>query len=461
MFEHLTTGELLARWRAELIMAGTVQEQDWDRHGPAADAALQDAQQRLRRALPPSYREFLSLSDGWPMCGPFVNGLRTASDVGWFRDLEAEWYQIWRDGSLEHDPDDPGFDVTLLGRALVVSEPGEQALLLDPQDVDPETGEWACYTFSNWAPGSHEVGPSFRSGLEQLYRDFIAFNDVPSVTEAESGGVVERAYQAMLAGDLTARALLDDQVLLNWRAWALAAQFDLFGAAPHSQDSSISVQHLWWGQLRGKTEQEALTDDVVLNELVPMWVSRLVETQRAGIDWELLRAPEALRGRMRELLAQISDGTGPIADFSYCPRFSLEIDAARAQIAAGDLEAAWQTVLAALPIWTPMSPDHLAPVGLYFDKDLRRLLTPPPPPSPPPAPRPAYPPGGLWDVEHELPPELLEALPPEWQSDHGQMTSAVWVRGSASEPPSPPARLTSKLHSDRTLTVLAVPYRPN
>ena len=52
-------------------------------------------------------------------------------EIGWFRDLEREWYDMWRDdrrGEL--------WDVELMARAIVVSAPGEDALLLDPARVD-------------------------------------------------------------------------------------------------------------------------------------------------------------------------------------------------------------------------------------------------------------------------------------------------------------------------------------
>jgi hypothetical protein len=431
MFEHLSTSELLERWKQELKAAGLALDPDFDRHPPAEVAAVQEAETRIGRPLPPSYREFLSVSDGWPACAAFVSALRTAATVGWFRDLESEWYDIWRDGSPE---DDPGFDVELMGRALVVSAPGEQALLLDPDDVDAATGEWACYTFSNWFPGSNEVGSSFRAGLEHLYLDFVSFNDVGTDTEAESADVVDQAYTALLAGDLTARALLEPVFSMNWRAVALAVQFDVFGVAEYASDASTSVPNLWWGDLRASSEQEALTDQVVLNELLPMWLVRLHEL-RYDSNWEPQRFPEALTTQVHQLVQQINEGTGPIADFSYCSEFNDAVVRARIQIAAGELEDAWQTVLTALPLWIPMSDNHLAPVGLYYDKDLRRLLTPPPPRS---------------------------TFPAAAESQSGPPSGGVWIRDSSTQPSSflgPPPIPRRKVHSERTIAVLTTPYR--
>jgi hypothetical protein len=436
VFERLTIGQLLERWRTELIGAGVVERDAWDHYRPAASDDLDSAERRLGRSLPPTYREFLSVSDGWPAGSGIVTGLRSASSVGWFRDIESEWYQIWRDIAVAEDPNELGFDVELMGRALVVSEPAERALLLDPDDFDAGTGEWACYTFSNWAPGASAVGRSFRAGLEHVYRSSLADQGVESVALVEASNIVERAYQAMLAGDLHGRALLEEELRLNWRAWLLAAQFDAFGAQPYASDFSTSVNHLWWGSLGGVTTEEALADQVLMNDLLPLYVVRLIEAG-LNIDWEIHRAPDAVAARMRAHRAQISAGTGLLADFSYAPRFADKIEGARRQVVEGDLDAAWETVQAALPTWAPMSPHHLAPLGLYYDMDLRRLLTPPPQPTLP--------------------------SPPTTPAGGHRVLTTTGARSPATEPANPAtvvALSNRRQHSDRTLAVLQTPFRP-
>ena len=376
MLEQLTVGQLLERWRDELVRAGVTASAD---AVPGRPEVVDVLERRLVRSLPPSYREFFAACNGMPVTGAFTQGLRPAERVGWLRSLEADWLQTWREAA--DDPDDPGPHVELMNRALLVSEPGDEALLLDPDDVDPTTGEWACYTFSNFAPGAARVGPSFRSGLESVYRSFLASHDVSSATLDEVEQAVEDAYQALLAGDLAQRGRLEDLAETSWRAQLLAAQFDAFGAQPfRGLDTSAAIQILWWGVVGAVSAEQALADHVLVNDLLPLWVVRLVEEDQ--VDWELRRAPSPVAERMRELLTQIAQGTGPIADFSYSPAFARRMVVAREQITAGDLDAAQNIVHAALPTWTPMSRNHLAPLGLYYDKDLRRLLTPRPSTSP-------------------------------------------------------------------------------
>jgi hypothetical protein len=222
----------------------------------------------------------------------------------------------------------------------------------------------------------------------------------------------------------------------NWRAWLLAAQFDAFGARLYeSRDKSTSVQILWWGTFAAVSVDQALADPVLLHDLMPLWVVRLIETGQ-GTEWELHRAPSEIAEPMAALLAQIADRTGPIADFSYSPVFTRHIDLAREQVTAGDLDAAWDTVHSALPTWTPMSPNHLAPLGLYYDKDLRRLLTPPPPVAAP----------GI----------LLPA------SGHAVVTISPMAQPSKPQDTASVSRLSDrKQYSYRTLDILTTPYSPH
>ncbi len=49
---------------------------------------LAELEQRLGIGLPPSYRTFLAVSDGWLELGPFLWTMRTTGEVGWARDTD-------------------------------------------------------------------------------------------------------------------------------------------------------------------------------------------------------------------------------------------------------------------------------------------------------------------------------------------------------------------------------------
>jgi len=48
---------------------------------------------------------------------------------------------------------------------------------------------------------------------------------------------------------------------------------------------------------------------------------------------------------------------------------------ARELARAGRDAEAFEAILGALPSWRPLSPLHLAPIGLTWDRDLGRIMT--------------------------------------------------------------------------------------
>jgi hypothetical protein len=282
--------------------------------------------------------------------------------IGWFRDLEREWYEIWRDGS-------PGLeDVALMARALVVSAPGEDALLLDPARVDPVTGEWHACTFSNKHPGA-SAGSTFREEVLSLYLDFVRFEVPSGETRAELAARTDRALPAALAGDPAALDELRRLAPYDWRAACADAQVTLLRRDTHF------FPGLWWTWPTMPVERSR-TDPVVLRDIVPAWV---VASRDLDFDLshELTRTPEPILGVLRDCHVAVGAGTGLSADFSYAPAFAAAVDDAR-ELLPRDPDAAWRRIVGALPAWRPLTPYHVVPLGLVYDRDLGRLLRPGP-----------------------------------------------------------------------------------
>ncbi|MCE0540443.1 SMI1/KNR4 family protein [Kineosporia rhizophila] len=106
---------------------------------------LAELEQRLGIGLPPSYRTFLAVSDGWLELGPFLWTMRTTGEVGWARDTDPLLHSL-----LQHEQDELA---GLADRALLISKQGDaQYWILDSGDVSA-AGEWAAYTWSSWHPG--------------------------------------------------------------------------------------------------------------------------------------------------------------------------------------------------------------------------------------------------------------------------------------------------------------------
>jgi hypothetical protein len=373
MPEELPLAELLERWAAEVrdhAREGRGQVPPWPVRPGATQAQLAAADQRLGMSLPPSYRQFLALSDGWAATGHFVASLRPVEQIGWFRDLERDWYETWREVDIDgvwSEGDDDGWP--LMARALLVSGPGEDALLLDPARIDPQTGEWHCCTLSNATTGAGG-GESFGQGLRQLYETFVALHVPASPTRDSIETGVEAAYRRALAGDLAALDGLAMARQVSWRARALLIQWD--AAAPQSRTEVRTTMHLWWGTPDMPAET-ALQDAVLLEELVPLWVATMIDN-REDVSYEISRAPDVVAALMRRHLTEIEQQGGITADFGYSP--PLEAAAALARAAMpDDPRAAWQHILDALPRWQPRAPHHLLPAGLLYDRDLSPLFT--------------------------------------------------------------------------------------
>jgi hypothetical protein len=144
----------------------------------AIETEITSAEQRLGIQLPPSYRAFLTETNGFDHIGPFIYRLYNATEIDWFRVRNQDWidaYQIGDDISPEEhlaNPDDcVRFRTAYLSSCLQISEEGDSAVVLLNSEVVNDEGERETWFFANWNPGATRY-PSFRayvgSELESL-----------------------------------------------------------------------------------------------------------------------------------------------------------------------------------------------------------------------------------------------------------------------------------------------------
>ncbi|HVU27346.1 MAG TPA: HEAT repeat domain-containing protein [Verrucomicrobiae bacterium] len=131
----------------------------------ASEQQLLKVETKLKIKLPPSYRTFLSASNGWRL--PFEDGivLRPVEDIRWFRKEHKHWYEAYQTSNepicvLEKDyfdytkQDCVVFEIKHLAQTLCISEVADDAvLLLNPMVIWPD-GEWETWYFSNSSPGA-------------------------------------------------------------------------------------------------------------------------------------------------------------------------------------------------------------------------------------------------------------------------------------------------------------------
>jgi cell wall assembly regulator SMI1 len=160
----------------------------WERHPSAkvgTDSALRDGatpdeiaalELRLGLELPPSYRQFLSVTNGWRVPRGSTGRFWQTSEVDWFRERHGDWIEAYnttlpglrpapRATDAEYfvygESQDPvWFRPEYLSSALEISDEGDSAIyLLNPEIVTPD-GEWEAWFFANWLPGAVRY-PSF------------------------------------------------------------------------------------------------------------------------------------------------------------------------------------------------------------------------------------------------------------------------------------------------------------
>jgi hypothetical protein len=183
---------LLQQWSREIValeeyvseLPPEVAASGWLGYPGATELEIQQAEARLGASLPPSYREFLKVTNGWRMTSPFIDKLWSTSEIAWF----AERHQSWIDAYVAPlsvpsvpsaryfvygDQQDPALlRVEYLQSALEISDVGDSAIyLLNPQVVTPE-GEWEAWLFANWLPGAKRYR-SFWELMQAEHQEFL------------------------------------------------------------------------------------------------------------------------------------------------------------------------------------------------------------------------------------------------------------------------------------------------
>lgn len=293
--------------------------------------------------LPPGYRTFLAVSDGWLEMGPFVWTMRTTADAGWLRDVEPSMCDLG-------DEDDE-----LLARALLVSAEADACYwLLDPADVG-ENGEWAAYVWASWYPG---LSDRFDSFADLVVAERASFEEL----NARDGRAVEPAGAAELVAEGRRMALRGDAEGAGERFKAAARKGSGAGqylAVVLGAFLQPDVHHRIRNDVLAHPHVvEAVGAARVRAELVPLFLQ-----QESGA-----RAHRLVTGA----LGEAADAPMPAEP----PEFAAALEQARQFARRGDAEAAWSVVAAAVPQWHSDDPLRIAPLTLLTDPVLGPLVTP-------------------------------------------------------------------------------------
>jgi len=136
----------------------------WLGYPGATESQIAQTEARLGVALPPSYRSFLQVSNGWHRLTEYIYSLWSTSEIDWFSTHNKEIVDIWMEnrypvsdeeyfkyGEAQHET---SFRHEYLQTALQISDWSDSAVcLLNPQVVSAD-GEWEAWFFAAWMEGA-------------------------------------------------------------------------------------------------------------------------------------------------------------------------------------------------------------------------------------------------------------------------------------------------------------------
>jgi hypothetical protein len=180
----------LRQWSEDMLashlgkdLPDSVRNLKWLGSDPATDTQITQAENRLKIALPPSYRAFLRISNGWLRTTFAIERIWGTQEIDWFRKKHRDWISCYLAPSSfearEETPDEEyftyeraeDFRTRHLRETLQISEVGDSAVLLLNPQVITKDGEWEAWFFANWLPGVWR----YRSFLEMMQAEYNSF----------------------------------------------------------------------------------------------------------------------------------------------------------------------------------------------------------------------------------------------------------------------------------------------
>jgi hypothetical protein len=208
---------------AELaLLPPEVLDSGWLGYPGATEEQIRQTESRLGVQLPPSYRDFLKVTNGWRQTTTFIHRLWSTEGIERFAARHPKWIeaftnhhentQVEFEGAIElealwepltvleeeyliygEEQDCSKLRVEYLRTAIEISDVGVDAIyLLNPQIVG-EDGEWEAWFFADCLPGADRYR-SFREMMEAEYQNFLEQQDTclePEVPPVQTNPTLE------------------------------------------------------------------------------------------------------------------------------------------------------------------------------------------------------------------------------------------------------------------------------
>jgi len=158
---------------------------NWLGFNGASDAEIEMHEDRLKASLPPSYKEFLRVSNGFKQLNAFVWDILPINKIDWLREFDPTLYKLYTTtfkdsfnatdkeyfvyGKKQNTTD---FRSEYLANSLAISGWGDASILL----LNPSVKfgqEWEAWMFATW-----HLGPirykSFEELMQKEYAKYLS-----------------------------------------------------------------------------------------------------------------------------------------------------------------------------------------------------------------------------------------------------------------------------------------------
>ncbi|MGW3288424.1 SMI1/KNR4 family protein [Streptomyces sp. NPDC001002] len=339
----------------------------WLGFPPAAEDRISAMEERLGRQVPPSYREFLKVSDGWRHAGGFVWLLAGTEDAHWHHN-ESGLADVFEEYLDEDAGPEERREADTWRRGLQLSvESDAMYVVFDPEDVD-EDGEWAVYTWAGWRAAPPERYANFLAFMRGMHREFHSLRSHRNDGEPEFVNDTTRKLDALVE-EARLEALRG-----NWEQAVKTLDEARGYGRPRAAGLGDQIRRLL-RQAHTVHFDGLVTDPQYAPELLPPLVAEHAAHSYRGdsaLTFNLRGADADLVSLAYATLGQVRDGT---YRYTAAGPYGEAVERARELARWGDSDGAWRTLRDALPLWEPLGPDHLAPLGWVADPVLGSLLT--------------------------------------------------------------------------------------
>lgn len=296
------------------LLSPEVLESGWLGYPGATEAEVARAEARLKVKLPPSYRAFLKVSNGWRQTASkndnFNHRFWSTEDIERFSVRHLQWIRAFteRNGTTElvfeeefqelddrwepvgitdedyfiygANQDPSSIRAEYLRTAIEISDVGFDSIyLLNPQVVTPE-GEWEAWFFADYLPGADRYR-SFQAMMEAEYLNFLElqtssqedigsaiapenrpqisltvtdYSQPPSTDQSfqaiSESGIASEQVSTVEAGSSPWRSL--NQLSVDWQGRSLRGQAE-YRTIVSSQD--LPQAQTWQGLAEGQLQQ--------------------------------------------------------------------------------------------------------------------------------------------------------------------------------------------------------------